>query len=119
MEGWVRRPAIRRKPALIVLLAFLTTGCASPLARPDAHETRWLLVETPHIELRTDLDHDDALSRARQLEQYWQALASMHGLVAPGAPLPRGRFAVIHFDSCRDVERLFKHRRGLVVTFEY
>jgi hypothetical protein len=104
---------------MIAVLAFLMTGCASRLARPDAHEISWLLVETPHIELRTDLDRDDALSRARQLEQYWQALASMYGLVAPGAPLPRGRFPVIHFDDCRDVERLFKDRRGLAVTFEY
>jgi hypothetical protein len=118
MQGCVR-VAGRRLPAVIVVLAFLSTACASRLARPDMHEDGWLLVETQHIELRTDVDRDDALSRARKLEQYWQALASMYGLVAPGSPLPRGPFHVIHFDDCGDVDRVADHRRGFVVIFRY
>jgi hypothetical protein len=80
-------------------------GCAAARARPDVHEDGWLLVETPHIKLHTALDRDDAIERARQLEQYWQVLARMYALVAPGAPPPRGQFPVIHLDSCRDVRR--------------
>jgi tetratricopeptide (TPR) repeat protein len=91
---------------LAASLALFSTACATTGVRSEAHEDGWLLVETEHIALRTDLDEEDALERAKQLEQYWQALARMYEVFAPGAPAPRGRLSVIHFDSCRDFARI-------------
>lgn len=96
---------LRRISCLVVLAAF-PGACAKSLVRDDVHEKGWLLVQTPHIALRTDLDEEDALARARQLERYWQALARMYGVVVPRAVLPAGELAVIHFKSCRDFARI-------------
>jgi tetratricopeptide (TPR) repeat protein len=88
--------------AVLLLLA----GCAHSAVRPDVHQRGWLEVETPHISLRTDLERDDAIWRARQLEQFWAALAHLYDLVAPGAPPPAGRFSVILLASCADFQHI-------------
>jgi tetratricopeptide (TPR) repeat protein len=93
--------AVRR---LLPLL--LAAGCAQSLVRADIHQRGWLLVETEHISLRTDLGRDDAVWHARQLEQFWLALAHLYDLVAPHAAPPRRRFSVIHLASCDDFERV-------------
>lgn len=85
-----------------LLPLLLLAACAHSPVRGDIHEDGWLLVETAHVSLRTDLDRDDAVARARQLEQFWQALATHYAVVVPGAARPSGRFPVVHFDSCRD-----------------
>ncbi|HEU5056778.1 MAG TPA: hypothetical protein VFU21_09630, partial [Kofleriaceae bacterium] len=89
-----------------LLLLLLVAGCAHPPVRGDIHRRSWLLVETPHITLRTDLERDDALWRARQLEQFWSALAHLYDLVAPGAPPPQHRFPVILLARCEDFEKV-------------
>lgn len=116
--GPERLPDMTRRCHVSWLAAVLTlaTSCASVEVRRDVHEAGWLLVETEHIELRTDLDPEDAARRARQLEQYWRALAAMYGAVAPGRPPPGGRFAVIHFDRCRDLTR-FQRRSWSAFVF--
>ena len=99
----------------LALVACLTS-CAVARARPDVHEEGWLLVETPHIALYTDLERGSAIARARELEQYWQLLARMYVLFAPGAKPPAGRFAVIHFGRCFDLRRF--HGRALGFVFQ-
>ena len=78
--------------ACLAAVAASLIECATARARPDIHEDGWLLVETAHVSLHTDLERERAIARARQLEQYWQVLARTYGLVAPGAPPPPGRF---------------------------
>lgn len=106
----------RRGVRRVAVLAGLLTACAKPAPPlgPAARKEGWLLVETPHIALRTDLDRDTAMHRVTQLEQDWQALAAMYGLVAPGAGTPSGPFPVIHFSSCRDFARISRGYVGFV-----
>lgn len=89
----------------LTVVAASLTSCAVARARLDVHEEGWLLVETEHIALQTDLAREPAIARARQLEQYWQVLARMYVLFAPGAKPPAGRFAAVHLDSCVDLRR--------------
>jgi hypothetical protein len=103
-----------RYTAIVVVVAALVAGCAGARVRPDVHEDGWLLVETEHIALRTDLERSDAVARARQLEQYWQALAKVYGLLAPGVVRLRGRFSVVHFDACLDLARAPGEGRAFV-----
>ena len=84
----------------------LAAACAHSPVRGDIHRRGWLLVETAHIALRTDLDRADATAHAVELEQQWDALAHLYGLVAPGRPPPARPFAVVHLASCSDFERL-------------
>ena len=100
-----------------ILLAATTAACAarSPV-RADIHQRSWLLVETAHIALRTDLDRADAITHAIKLEQQWDALAHLYGLVAPGRPPPARPFLVVHLASCSDFARL---RGGGVAGFVY
>jgi tetratricopeptide (TPR) repeat protein len=100
----------------IAAVAVLLAGCASAPVRDDVHDEPWLLVETDHIALRTDLDRDDAIDRAREVERLWQALASHYALVAPGAAPPPGRFQVVHLDSCHDFNRIRTNADGFVLT---
>jgi tetratricopeptide (TPR) repeat protein len=102
-----------------LLLAVLLAACRPSLVRDDVHERGWLLVETQHVALRTDLDEEDALARARQLEQSWHALARMYALVAPGGGTPVGRFPVIHFASCLEFQRIGGARAGFVFGAGY
>jgi len=95
-------------------LLLLASSCAHSLVRGDIHQRGWLLVETEHISLRTDLDRADALARARRLDQIWAALAHLYDLVAPGSPPPAQPFRVIHLDSCGDFERIHADVSGFV-----
>lgn len=95
-----------RYTAIVVVVAALLAGCAGARVRSDVHEDGWLLVETEHIALRTDLEQWEAMWRARELEQYWQALGRLYGLFKPGATVPRGPFQVIHMKSCEELQRL-------------
>ncbi len=99
-----------------LLLLALLSACAHSPVRSDIHRRGWLLVETAHISLRTDLDRDDAVAHAVKREQDWDALAHLYGLVAPGRPPPARPFPVIHLASCSDFERL---RGGDVAGFVY
>jgi len=97
-----------------LLLLLLAAGCAHSPVRADIHQRGWLLVETQHISLRTDLDRDDALAHAVKLEQEWAALAHLYGLVAPGRPPPTRPFPVVHLASCSDFARLRSNVSGFV-----
>ena len=97
-----------------ILLA--AAACARSPVRADIHQRGWLLVETAHIALRTDLDRSDAIAHAVKLERQWDALAHLYGLVAPGRPAPARPFLVVHLASCSDFERL---RGGGVAGFVY
>ncbi len=99
-----------------LLPLLVAAGCAHSLVRTDIHQRGWLLVETAHISLRTDLGRDDAVAHALELDRYWAALAHLYGLVAPGSPPPARRFQVIHLDSCGDFERI---RSGDVAGFVF
>jgi hypothetical protein len=79
----------------MVVVAWLAGACATVRVRPDIHKEGWLLVETEHIALRTDLPRDEAEWRARGLEQYWQVLAASYAFVVPRAAPPRGPFTVM------------------------
>lgn len=87
----------------------LAAGCAHSLVRADVHKKRWLLVETEHISLRTDVGPDEARVHARFLELTWRLLASNYDRVAPGAALPQHRFAVIYLASCADYDQIAWH----------
>jgi hypothetical protein len=89
-----------------ILLAATAACAARSPVRADIHQRGWLLVETAHIALRTDLDRGDAIARARSLDRYWDVLAHLYDLVAPGVPPPDRRFAVIHLASCGDFEKI-------------
>ena len=99
-----------------LLLAVLHAACRPSLVRDDVHERGWLLVETQHVALRTDFGEADAVARARQLEQYWQGLARMYALVAPGGGAPVGLFPVIQFASCLEFERIGSRWAGFVFS---
>ncbi len=96
----------------LVLLSL--AACAGSPVRGDIHQRGWLLVETAHISLRTDLDRADAVRHAGELDEMWSALAHLYGLVAPGRPPPPGRFRVIHLASCGDFERIKRDASGFV-----
>ena len=100
----------------LLLLLPLLAACAHSPVRGDIHKRGWLLVETAHISLRTDLDRADAVDHAVKLERDWSALAHLYGLVAPGRPPPGRPFPVMHLASCSDFERL---RSGDVAGFVY
>ena len=102
---------------LAILLAAAATACAarSPV-RADIHQRGWLQVETAHIALRTDLERADAIAHAIKLDQYWQALAHLYGLVAPGAPPPPGKLSVVHLASCKDFDQIASDATGFVFT---
>lgn len=121
--GPADNPAMQRWRAWVCIAAIASSSgaCAAARARPDVHQDGWLLVETEHIHLRTDLDREDAIERARQLERYWQVLATMYAVVVPGKPAPPGPFHAIHFDRCLDLMR-FEQRsegRGFVFTSRF
>jgi hypothetical protein len=97
-----------------LLLILLLTGCSRPLVRGDIHQRAWLLVETEHIALRTDLDRDDAVAHALELDRDWHALAHVYDLVAPHRRPPTGRFRVVHLASCGDFERIKRNATGFV-----
>jgi hypothetical protein len=102
---------------LIPLL--LAAGCAHSPVRGDIHQRGWFLVETAHISLRTDLDRDDAVARARALDRYWDVLAHLYDLVAPGVPPPQRRFSVIHLARCDDFDRIsFNDNAGFVTGID-
>jgi len=96
----------------LAALLIITSGCGSIEVPRQVNEAGWLLVETAHIELRTDLEPGQAIRRAQQLEQYWQVLALMYGAVAPGRPPPSGRMPAIHFARCRDLAQFQQRRPG-------
>lgn len=103
-----------RALGLACLLA-VESGCGSTAVRKDVHEAGWLLAETAHVELRTDLDPETAVRRARQLELSWQALAFMYQAVAPRARPPTARSVVVHFGDCREMRQaLGTGVRGMV-----
>jgi hypothetical protein len=99
-----------------LLPLLLAAGCAHSLVRADIHQRGWLLVETAHISLRTDLGRDDAVAHARRLDRYWAALAHLYDLVAPGSPPPAVRFRVIHLGSCGDFARIHADVAGFVYS---
>lgn len=89
------------------LFAFLLlAGCAHSLVRSDIHQRGWLLVETAHISLRTDLDRHHARARARWLEVSWRVLAREYEVIATGASPPRRQFAVIFLARCADFDQI-------------
>jgi tetratricopeptide (TPR) repeat protein len=104
------------KGAGLVLVAWLAGACATGRVRPDIHKEGWLLVETEHIALRTDLPREEARWRAKGLEQYWQVLAASYAFVVPHAAPPRGPFAVIQFGRCEDYRLVGRSGGGFAIT---
>lgn len=102
-----------------LLPVVLAAACAHSPVRSDIHQRGWFLVETAHVSLRTDLDRGDAVARARALDRYWDVLAHLYDLVAPGARPPRRRFSVIHLARCDDFDRIsFNDNAGFVTNID-
>ncbi len=83
-------------------MLWLLTACAhAPLG---AGKGRWLLVETPHFSVYTDLTRERALEEARYMERLFAGLEQSGWERAPGSEL-KARLNVVMFAVPWDLER--------------
>ena len=82
-------------------------GCSCRLSvRTEIETDSWIEASTQNFVLITDLPVQRGKEVARELENYWSALASAYGLFLPKRTAPAEPMHVVHFAKCSDFKQL-------------
>lgn len=106
------RSEILRAAALVVSCA-IAAGCV----RADPTQRAWHEVRTPRFTLVTDIDADDAVDRARELDERGAALADFFRYLVPRRIVaPSRHVRIVHLESCTELEQIYGSDVGGFVT---